>query len=159
MLLLQWSDLLERLTGFHFGPIRLEIGMMKHGPLPNQPQSGPGLDVPDDHPTVEIEFPLLALKLGVEMRRLVLLVKHPHDDSKEDRNDGHTSILPSSAYEVARSNSILCRDVREGLAEKVVQRSNDQRSPTAAQHPAAVWCNACWAASTDPVPAVADVAS
>lgn len=95
--LLQWRDLLERLTRFRLRPIRLEFGPVKDRPLANQPQRRFRLNVADDHLTAEVELAVLALMLGVEVCRGMFLVVHPHDDSEEGRNDRHGGSIPSSA--------------------------------------------------------------
>jgi hypothetical protein len=48
-----------------------------------------GGDLSSDQGTMEVESGLLTAMLGVKVRRLVLLVVHPDDDSEESRNDGH----------------------------------------------------------------------
>jgi len=75
---------------------------VKHRPFTNQPERRLRLNVARDHLTAEVELPVLPLMLGVEMRGLVLLVVHAHDDSEEDRNDGHSGSIPSSDRAGAR---------------------------------------------------------
>ena len=90
--LLQWRNLLERLTRFRLRPIRLEFGPVKNRPLANQLQRRFRVNVADDHLTAEVELAVLPLMLGVEVCRVVLLVVHPHDNAEERRDDGHDAV-------------------------------------------------------------------
>ena len=64
---------------------------MQPRPLSNKPQRGLGGDIPDDHAPVQVELAVLALVLGVEVLRIVLPIKHPNDDSEENRDDRHVA--------------------------------------------------------------------
>jgi hypothetical protein len=84
-----------------------------------------GGDLSSDQGTMEVESGLLTAMLGVKVRRLVLLVVHPDDDSEESRNDGHDVTLRSPpglvearTDEVHRARKLAANGARE-LAKRV----------------------------------------
>ena len=76
---------------------------MESRPIPDKAERRPRLDIPDDHLTVQVELPLLALMLGMEVRWLMLPVEHPNDNPEEHRDDRHTfslACVPTAAHPV-----------------------------------------------------------
>src|SRR5712692_3301520 len=94
--LLERRDPIERLSFLRVRPVRFERCAMQDCPLANQPQRRRRLDVAHEHSTAEVKLALLALVLGVKVRRVMLLVKHPNDDSEEDRDDRYGRSIASS---------------------------------------------------------------
>ncbi len=64
---------------------------MKRRSFSDKAQRCSRLDISDDHLSVQIELGLLALVLRMEVRRLMLLVEHPDEDSEERRDNRHVS--------------------------------------------------------------------
>ncbi len=75
------------MRGF-FASLRMTFGG-RDSPSPDQSTRRPRPDVTSDDFPVEVALGLLALILCVEMRRLMLLIEHPNDDSEERRDNRH----------------------------------------------------------------------
>ena len=107
--LLERRDPIERFSFLHVRPIHLKRRAMQDRPLANKPQRRSGLDVAHKHFTAEVELALLALMFSVKMGGFVLLVKHPNDDSEEDRDYRHGpqySVVSKLRVAAARRPSI-----------------------------------------------------
>ena len=61
-------------------------------PLSDQAPSCLGTNGADHHPTSEVKLGSLSLVLSMKMRRLVLVVEHP-DDNTEKYRDGWHAVL------------------------------------------------------------------
>jgi len=62
---------------------------MTTSPVVHQFPGGPGGNISRTKPTVKSERCLLALKLDVKVRRIVICEIHSDDDSEERRDDRH----------------------------------------------------------------------
>ena len=101
------------------------------------PTLGEGLprsDVVHGLVAVEVELALLRLMLGMKVPGLMLLVVHPDDDAKEDRDDRHAASIASSPRAVAPTSAEFSewrdpdpRNVRSGWFFD--QRSNVSTEP------------------------------
>ena len=98
---------------------------MQASPVPNQLQRGLRRNVPDEHAPVEVELAVLTLVLCVEVRRLVLPVEHPDDDSEEDGDDRHAAeYIVVVVSEASRDFEPRCTRGQIRFRRAVDQRSN-----------------------------------
>jgi len=65
---------------------------MDRCPLLDEAASGFRTNLPGYRLAIEIKLPLLTLVVGMEMRRLMLPVKHTNHDSKERGDDRHGQV-------------------------------------------------------------------
>jgi len=65
---------------------------MDRCPLLDEAASGFRTNLPGYRLAIEIKLPLLTLVVGMEMRRLMLPVKHTNHDSKERGDDRHEQV-------------------------------------------------------------------
>ena len=100
--LLQRLDSLERSACLHVHPVRLKLGTVLNGPLPNQALRHGRSNVTSDRPAVEVKGCLLPLVLRVEVWWPMLLVEHPDHDPEERGDDRHTSEVYAAARDPAR---------------------------------------------------------
>src|SRR5438128_11513237 len=72
----------ESITCFHLLPIALKLSTMNRGPLLDETPSRSGIDISGNHLAIQPELRLLALILRMEVRRLMLSIKHANYDAK-----------------------------------------------------------------------------
>jgi len=77
---------------------------MNRGPLLDETPSRSGIDISGNHLAIQPELRLPALILRMEVRRLMLSLKHANYDAKESRNDRHGFKFIASRKDAGRSN-------------------------------------------------------
>jgi hypothetical protein len=69
--------------------------MPQINPFSNKPQGGPRLQVALQNIASEIQESLPALILDMDVRRIMIVIEHPYDDSEEDGDNGHRALFLS----------------------------------------------------------------
>ena len=88
---------------------------MNRGPLLDETPSRSGIDISGNHLAIQPELRLLALILRMEVRRLMLSIKHANYDAKESRNDRHGFKFIASRKDAGRSNGFTISRKRREL--------------------------------------------
>lgn len=67
-------------SGLHFRPVVVKLVLMQINPFADQPDSGPGTDVPAKNVTTKVKHRFFSLMLSVEVRRVVFVEEHLDHD-------------------------------------------------------------------------------
>jgi hypothetical protein len=104
-------DALKCVTRASASPIGIQPLPVGYRPTSDELAGAGGTELSGYERPCKVERRVIALILGVEVRRHVLRVEHPDDDTVKDHNDGHIGILNRAK---GRSTSFILGLYRNG---------------------------------------------